>query len=126
PILCELARQLPVTVKFKTNLNRLWRFFGKSKFTLNDAYAGISPYFLEWLKRRQHLEILIDWIKLGRYNEQSPILAWVNFVILVKGDVWVRCGKFSGCLKKVWFRDRKILWWCKVCYQKKTMIHCIL
>ncbi|MEO0184084.1 MAG: hypothetical protein ABIL40_11500, partial [candidate division WOR-3 bacterium] len=66
---------LPVTVKFKTNLNRLWRFFGKSKFTLNDAYAGIIPYFLEWLKRHQYLEILIDWKKIGRYSEQYPILA---------------------------------------------------
>ncbi|MEO0161331.1 MAG: transposase, partial [candidate division WOR-3 bacterium] len=43
----------------------------------------------------------------------------VNFVIRVKGDVWVRYGKFSGCLKRVRFSDRKILWWCKVCYQKK-------
>ncbi|MEO0166115.1 MAG: hypothetical protein ABIL39_08260 [candidate division WOR-3 bacterium] len=25
----------------------------------------------------------------------------VNLVIRVKGDVWVRYGKFSGCLKKV-------------------------
>ncbi|MEO0161882.1 MAG: hypothetical protein ABIL74_06375 [candidate division WOR-3 bacterium] len=37
--------------------------------------AGIIPYLLEWLKRHQYLEILIDWKKIGRYSEQSPILA---------------------------------------------------
>ncbi|MEO0136168.1 MAG: hypothetical protein ABIL74_10450 [candidate division WOR-3 bacterium] len=37
--------------------------------------TGIIPYLLELLKRRQYLEILVDWKKIGRYNEQSPILA---------------------------------------------------
>jgi len=184
PILCELARQLPVAAKFKANLNRLWRFFGKSKFTLMTTYTGIIPYFLEWLKTRKYLEILVDWTKIGSYSvlylslpykkraiplfwrvadylddeswqnmiEQECLKAFisfvpqylrskivivadrgfgkveffkflkeaqVNFVIRVKGDVWVKYGKFSGCLRLVGFSNRKILWWRKVFYQKK-------
>ncbi|MEO0142977.1 MAG: hypothetical protein ABIL15_06470 [candidate division WOR-3 bacterium] len=98
PILCELARQLPVTVKFKTNLNRLWRFFGKSKFTLNDAYAGIIPYFLEWLKRRQYLESsLIGQRSVGiQYfiyhyltrNEQFPYFGvWLIILLMSPGKI---------------------------------------
>jgi len=68
PILCELARQLPLMVDFKYILKRLWRFFSKSKFTLNDAYAGIVPYFLNWLSIRKYLEIIVDWTKIGNYS----------------------------------------------------------
>jgi hypothetical protein len=67
PILCELARQLPLIADFKYLLKRLWRFFSKSKWTLYDAYAGIIPYFLDWLRLRKYLEIIVDWTKLGNY-----------------------------------------------------------
>lgn len=183
PVLCELARQLPVPVKFKTNLNRLWRFFAKSKFTLEDAYAGIIPYFLEWLKSRKYLEILIDWTKVGNYsvlylslpyqkraiplfwrvvdylNDEHwqnrvereclgvfislvPQYLWrqivivadrgfgkvefikflkglgVNFVIRVKGDVWVKYGRFSGCIKGMRLGKNETMWWQEVLYHK--------
>jgi len=68
PILCELARQIPLLMEFKYSLKRLWRFFSKSRWTLEEAYFGIIPYFLEWLKSREYLEILMDWTKIGNYS----------------------------------------------------------
>ena len=183
PILCELARQIPLLVEFKYSLKRLWRFFSKSKFTLEDAYAGIIPYFLEWLKSRKYLEILIDWTKVGNYSvlylsvsykKRAIPLFWraadylndehwqnriereclsvfiglvpqylrsqlvivadrgfgkieffkflkdsgVNFVIRVKGDVWVKGGGFSGCIRAVNLGKHDVMWWQGVLYHK--------
>ncbi len=148
------------------------------------AYTGIIPYFLEWLKTRKYLEILVDWTKIGRYSalylslpykkrairlfwrvadylddeswqnmiEQECLKAFinfvpeylrskivmvadrgfgkveffkflkemeVNFVIREKGDVWVKYGKFSGCLRQERFSKRKILF-------QKIMSNCRL
>lgn len=183
PILCELARQMPIIKDFKYILKRLWRFFSKSKFTITNAYAGIIPYFLDWLKDRKYLEILIDWTKVGCYSvlylslpykKRAIPLFWravdytddeswqnkiereciktfvslvpqylrsklvivadrgfgkveffkflkkleVNFAIRVKGDVWVKHGRFTNCLRRVNFGKRKIRWWRNVLYHK--------
>lgn len=78
PILCELARQLPLLLDFKYLLKRLWRFFSKSRFTLYDAYAGIIPYFLKWLSMRKYLEIIVDWTKIGNYWVLSLSIPYKN------------------------------------------------
>jgi len=183
PILCELARQLPISASYKYHLKRLWRFFSKSKFTLLDAYAGIIPYFLDWLKSRKYLEIIIDWTKVADYwvlcfslpySKRAIPLLWrvvdfredeewqnlvvreclglffglvpqslrfkvvvvadrgfggaeffrflnelgVNYVIRVKGDVWVRCNSFSGSLRDISLAKDKVVWWQDVLYRK--------
>ncbi|MCX7994727.1 MAG: transposase [candidate division WOR-3 bacterium] len=80
-----------------------------------EAFIGLVPQYL-WKK----IEVVAD-RGFGKVNFLEFLDGLgVNYVIRVKGDVWVSHSKFSGRLSSVRFNNRKILWWRNVYYHKEV------
>jgi len=65
-VLSELARELPVPIRFNSRLRRLWRFGARTVFDYRAPAAALAVWLLTAVRDRRYLAIIIDWTKIRR------------------------------------------------------------